>query len=115
VPRAELPGLFAQSDVLVNNTRAGSADKSTFEAAFSCLPVLASNPVYDELVAGIEPPLLFAPDRADELAERLAAVAALPPEARWRIGSALRERVEAGHSVRSWVDGLLAAVDEARR
>ena len=115
VPRDQLPSLFAENDVLVNNTRPGSADKATFEAAFSCLPVLASNPVYDELVAGIEPPLLFGPDRAGELAERLAAVATLEPEERWRIGSALRERVERGHSVRSWVDGLLAAVSEAQR
>jgi len=115
VPRKELPCLFARADVLVNNTRAGSADKAAYEAAFSCLPVLASNPVYDELVAGIEPPLLFGPDRAGELAERFAAVAGLLPEERWRIGSLLRERVERRHSVRSWVDGLLAAVSEAQQ
>jgi len=114
VPRSELPALFARSDVLVNNTRPGSADKATFEAAYACLPVLASNPVYDDFVAGIEPPLLFGPDRSDELAERLAAVAALEPEERWRIGSVLRQRVDERHSVRSWVGGLLAAVAEAQ-
>lgn len=115
LPHSELPALFARSDVLVNNMRAGAADKVGYEAAASCLPLIASNPVYDDLLAGIEPPLLFGRESPDELAERLAAVASLTPEERWRIGSLLRERVERGHSVRSWVDGLLAAVDEARR
>jgi glycosyltransferase involved in cell wall biosynthesis len=115
VPHAELSGLFAGVDVLVNNMRAGAADRVGYEAAASCLPILASNPIYDELVAGIEPALLFARERAEELTGRLAAIAALSPEERRRIGSTLRERVEQRHSVRSWVDGLLAAVEEAAR
>jgi glycosyltransferase involved in cell wall biosynthesis len=115
VPWPELPGLFAETDVLVNNMRAGAADKAGYEAAAACLPVLASNPVYDGLLHGIEPPLLYAREDADQLAARLAAVAALAPEERRRIGAVLRERVEAGHSVQSWVDGLLAAVAEARQ
>jgi glycosyltransferase involved in cell wall biosynthesis len=115
VARTDLPALFERSDVLVNNTVPGSSDKATYEAAYSCLPVLASNPVYDGLVSGIEPSLLFAPDDVGELAERLAAIAALTPARRREIGGVLRERVETGHSVRSWVDGLLAAVAEARQ
>lgn len=115
VPWRELPALFARTDVLVNNMQAGSADKAGYEAAAACLPVLASNPVYDELVAGIEPTLLFAREDAHELAERLAALAATTPDERRAIGSVLRARVEEHNSVRSWVDGLLAAVEEARR
>jgi glycosyltransferase involved in cell wall biosynthesis len=115
LPRAELPALFAHSDVLVNNMQGGSADKVVYEAGASRLPVLASNPVHDELVAGIEPPLLFGRARPDELAARLAAIAGLSPEERLLIGSTLRERVAERHSVRSWVDGLLAAVAEAGR
>jgi glycosyltransferase involved in cell wall biosynthesis len=114
LPHAELPELFATVDVLVNNMRAGAADKAGYEAAASSLPLLASNPVYDDLAAGIEPPLLFARESPEELAERLAAVAALSPEERRRIGQTLRDRVEDRHSVRSWVDGLLAAVEAVR-
>ena len=49
VPRSELPALFSHADVLVNNMRAGAPDKVVYEAAAACLPVLASNPVFDEL------------------------------------------------------------------
>jgi glycosyltransferase involved in cell wall biosynthesis len=114
VPWPELPALFADTDVLVNNMRAGAADKVGFEAAAACLPVLASNPVYEGLLGGIEPALVYAREDPAELAERLASLAVLAPDERHRIGGVLRDRVDAGHSVRSWVDGLLAAVEEVR-
>ena len=41
-----------ESHVLVNNMRAGAPDKVVYEAAASCLPVLASNPVFDDLLPG---------------------------------------------------------------
>ena len=109
VPRSSLPELFAAADALVNNMRAGAPDKAVYEAAAGCLPVLASNPVFDELFAGLEPPLSFARDQPEELAARIAALAATDPPGRARIGRALRERVEARHSVGSWADGILAA------
>ena len=37
--------------------KAGAPDKVVYEACGSCLPVLASNPSFDELFEGIEPPL----------------------------------------------------------
>ena len=50
VPRSEIPALFATHDALVNNMRAGAPDKVVYEAAAACLPVLASNPIFDELL-----------------------------------------------------------------
>ncbi|HSF60092.1 MAG TPA: glycosyltransferase family 4 protein, partial [Gaiellaceae bacterium] len=50
VPRSELPELFAEHDALVNNMRAGAPDKVVYEAAAACLPVLASNPIFDSLL-----------------------------------------------------------------
>ncbi|HSJ95115.1 MAG TPA: glycosyltransferase, partial [Gaiellaceae bacterium] len=47
VGRSEIPALFAGHDALVNNMRAGAPDKVVYEAGASCLPVLASNPVFD--------------------------------------------------------------------
>jgi glycosyltransferase involved in cell wall biosynthesis len=109
VPRSSVPSLFASADALVNNMRAGAPDKVVYEAAAGCLPVLASNPVFDELVAGLEPTLAFGRERPDELAARIAALAATDPRDRAWLGRALRERVSEYHSVGSWADGILAA------
>jgi glycosyltransferase involved in cell wall biosynthesis len=107
VPRAEVPQLFARSDVLVNNMEAGAPDKVVYEAAAACLPVLASNPVFDELFAGL--PLFFERDSPESLAERLRWFAQLGSPERAEIGRTLRERVARNHSVETWADGILAA------
>jgi glycosyltransferase involved in cell wall biosynthesis len=96
LPHGELPALFARSDLLINNHRA--ADKVVYEAAASCLPVLASAEAFAELL----------PDElrfhgAEQLAERLLAL-----DRRRR--PELRAAVEARHSVDHWADQLLAAV-----
>jgi glycosyltransferase involved in cell wall biosynthesis len=107
VPRAEVPALFARSDVLVNNMEAGAPDKVVYEAAAACLPVLASNPVFDELFSGY--PLFFERDSPESLAERLHWFAGLRAAERAEIGRTLRERVARNHSVDTWADGILAA------
>ena len=103
VPRAQLPQLFARSHVLVNNMRPGAPDKVVYEAAASCLPVLASNPVFDDLLPA---ELRFDRDDVGGLAERLRAL-----DARRR--PELREIVTRRHSVEHWADGLLATVARA--
>jgi len=108
IPRAELPALFARSDVLVNNMEAGAPDKVVYEAAAACLPVLASNPVFDDFFAGY--PLFFERQSPESLAERLRWFAALSAAERDEIGRTLRERVARSHSVETWADGILAAV-----
>ena len=107
VPHADLAATFAQSDLLVNNMEAGAPDKVVYEAAAACLPVLASNPVFDELFASL--PLAFGRDDPGSLADRLRWFAALPAEERKRIGTTLRERVVQRHSVDTWAEGILAA------
>jgi glycosyltransferase involved in cell wall biosynthesis len=110
VLRSEVPEVLARTDALVNNMRAGAPDKAAYEAAAACVPVLASNPVFDELLDGLAVPLRFERERPDELAERIAALAALPPAVRAELGGTLRERVAARHSVDSWADKLLETV-----
>jgi glycosyltransferase involved in cell wall biosynthesis len=100
VPRAELPALFARSHVLVNNMRAGAPDKVVYEAAASCLPVLASNPVFDDLLPD---ELRFDRDDVAGLAEQLRTL-----DTRRR--PELRDAVQRRHSVEHWADGLLATV-----
>lgn len=109
VPRTQIAEVYARAGALVNNMRSGALDKVVFEAAASCLPVLVSNPGFDSLVAGIEPPLTFPQDDAQVLAERIRGLLDAGPEARARIGLELRARVERDHSVGHWADGVLEA------
>ena len=108
VPRSQVPGLLARADVLVNNMEAGAPDKVVYEAAAACLPVLASNPVFDELFSGY--PLAFERDSPESLADRLRWFAGLSGAERAEIGATLRERVAQHHSVDTWADGILAVV-----
>jgi glycosyltransferase involved in cell wall biosynthesis len=104
VARSRVPALLAAADLLVNNMEAGAPDKVVYEAAASGVPVIASNPVFDDL---IEPRWLFDRDDPGALADRLAAFAALSHQERTTIGQQLRQRVSASHSVASWAEGIL--------
>ena len=106
VPRSEVPALLAAADVLVDNMRPGAPDKVVYEAAAACLPVLASNPVFDELLSA---ELRFASDQPAELEAKLRALAALGPEQRAAVGLKLRHDVERRHTVERWADGVLRA------
>ena len=103
VPYAEVPGLLARADALVDNMRAGAPDKVVYEAAASCLPVLASNPVFDDLLG---PELRFERESPQQLTERIQSLARLD---RVAIGRELRRRVEERHHVDGWADGILRA------
>jgi glycosyltransferase involved in cell wall biosynthesis len=107
VRRAELPRLFSRADALVNNMEAGAPDKVVYEAAASCLPVLASNPVFDELFEGYD--LRFDRDDPASLADRIRWLANVEAAERGEIGRTLRERVSRRHSVDTWADGILEA------
>jgi glycosyltransferase involved in cell wall biosynthesis len=98
LPRGDVPGLLIRKDVLVNNMREGSLDKVVYEAAASCMPVLASNTGFADL---LPPALRFRRDDPEDLAARLRALADADRNA---LGRELRERVEAGHSVEHWAD-----------
>ncbi len=111
VPRSQVPELLAAHDVLVNNMRAGAPDKVVYEAAASCVPVIASNPVFDTL---LEPEQRFWRESPEELAKRIHAFTALDAAARVDLGKRLRERIETGHSVESWARGVLDAAGIAR-
>lgn len=106
VPRSEIPALFAEHNALVNNMRAGAPDKVVYEAAAACLPVLASNPIFDELLA---PEQRFTRWDPGSLAERVKALASLSTPERSALGHTLRERVAESHSVQSWARGMLDA------
>jgi glycosyltransferase involved in cell wall biosynthesis len=104
VERTQVPSLLAANDLLVNNMRAGAPDKVVFEAAAACVPVLASNPVFDTL---LPEELRFAREDSAQLSERLAQFAASTPEDRAAVGRRLRATVAREHSVDSWAARVL--------
>ncbi len=101
VPRRELPRLFAESHVLVNDMVPGASDKVVYEAAASCLPAIASNPIFDDLLPD---ELRFVHGDPESLAARLRA---LDPRRRPELRQVVAER----HSVDHWADGLIATVE----
>ena len=103
VPRTGVPALLAETDVLVNATHGAAADKVVYEAAATCLPVVAASPVFDTFLPD---ELRFPDGDAAALADRLAALATERAPA---LGRELRRRVETGHSVAHWADEVLAA------
>ena len=103
VPRADVPALLARKDVLVNNMREGALDKVVYEAAATCMPVLASNAGFEDV---LPPDLRFSREDPEGLAAKLRALAARD---RNELGRELRARVERRHSVEHWADAVIAA------
>jgi glycosyltransferase involved in cell wall biosynthesis len=101
VPYAEVPALFFRKDVLVNNMREGALDKVVYEAAATCMPVLASNSGFDDV---LPTELRFSREDADELAAKLVHLRDID---RNEIGIGLRAAVEERHSVDHWADEVL--------
>jgi hypothetical protein len=100
IPRAGLPALMARADVLITATAGASADKVVYEAAASCVPVLASSPAFADLLPH---ELRFDRDRPETLSDRLLA---LDPTRR----PELRRFVSTHHSVEHWADAVVATL-----
>ena len=109
VLRSEVPEILGRADCLVNNMEAGAPDKVVYEAGASCVPVIASNPVFDELLDGLLVPLQFPRDDPTQLAARIERLAMMTQAQRASIGRVLRDRVAAGHSVQHWAERILEA------
>ena len=105
VPYSGVPALLASRDVLVNNMREGALDKIVYEAASTCMPVLASNTGFDDI---LPPELRFPRDDPDTLAERLRTLSGMDRNA---LGRGLRERVVARHSAGHWADRVLEVAE----
>jgi hypothetical protein len=77
--------------------------------------VIACNPHFDGFLGDLPLELRFRSADAEDLARVLAAYAASSAESRTKTGEELRRRVEAGHSTRTWAEGVVHAVAELER
>jgi glycosyltransferase involved in cell wall biosynthesis len=98
VSYSDVPAVLFSKDVLVNNMREGALDKVVYEAAATCMPVVASNSGFADL---LPPELRFARHDHEELADRLRS---LKNADRNELGHRLRAVVERRHSVDHWAD-----------
>jgi len=103
VPYSEVRELLATRDVLINNMREGALDKIVYEAAATCMPVLASNTGFDDV---LPPELIFPRDDPTALAARLRTLRDMDRNA---LGHELRARVESHHSAGHWADRVIEA------
>ena len=101
-PHHAVHGLYADVDALVNDMREGATDKVVYEAAASCLPVIASNPAFDTL---LPEELRFVHGDVEGLA---AAIRRLHEIDRNAVGRGLRETVLREHTVDVWAERVVA-------
>jgi glycosyltransferase involved in cell wall biosynthesis len=109
VERGSVTELFARHDALVNDTVAGAVDKAVLEAGAACMPTIASNPGFAELLGDLN--LQFASGSVEGLADRIAWLDRQPVPDRARIGGILHERVAAGHGADAWARRVLEVVE----
>jgi glycosyltransferase involved in cell wall biosynthesis len=113
VARAQVPALLRSADVvvsLIEPESGATSDKAVYEAAACARPVICSNPVIEDFVAGLPLRLLVPPHDPDAVAAVLLDAAAASVEIRAEVGAELRRRVEAGHSLDSWADAVIRTV-----
>jgi glycosyltransferase involved in cell wall biosynthesis len=101
VPRQAVPSLYADVDTLVNDMREGAADKVVYEAAATCLPVIASNSAFDTL---LPERLRFEHGNPESLADAIRFVLEADRQA---LGRTLRGTVTREHSVDVWADRIV--------
>jgi len=106
VPYSQVGELLSRKDVLVDNMREGALDKIVYEAAATCMPVLASNAGFDDVLPS---ELRFPRDDPDVLAEKLRTLTGMDRNA---IGRELRERVVERHSAGRWADRVVEVAEQ---
>jgi glycosyltransferase involved in cell wall biosynthesis len=114
LPHADAAARLRGCAVAVNLSPAGLFDKAALEGMFAGKPTIVTNTDFLPLL-GDSADLLYLPDSASEtdLADRLARLLAMTPEARGTIGGALRTRALAAHSLDGLMDRIVALMREA--
>jgi glycosyltransferase involved in cell wall biosynthesis len=107
VPQSALPNWYRRCTVHVNLTPTGFGDKVAWEAMACGRPCLAANEGFRETMGKYAEMLLFPYGDVEALAEHLLWLLRLPPNEVGRIGTYLRARVVALHSLERLVKVLV--------
>src|SRR5262249_47781968 len=117
VARNAVPALLASLDAVVspNEPQRGlTLDKAVFEAAACARPVISTSAAFAPLLGDL-PLELIARDRDPAaLAAAIDGLARAGRDERVAVGTELRRRVVAGHSLQHWADEVIAVAREVR-
>ncbi len=107
VPNRETVRIYDEHDVFVNLTTTGSFDKVILEAMSCELPVLVCNRAYEEIFpSGLTSFLIFEEKNANDLADKIIAVATLPPQKLYDLKKMLRRIVVESHNLDNLISKL---------
>lgn len=108
VSNSETPELYRTHDIFVNLTPTGSFDKTTLEAMAAGSLVLVSNRAFLSIFPkDLRGQLMFKEGDAEDLAEKLRLLIALPSSTKKEIGERLRRIVRDNHSISTLAARLL--------
>ena len=100
LPAGEVRAWYGRAAVAVNLSPVGLFDKAALESMAAGTPTIVTNAAFADLLGAWRDLLLIDGDLTPErLAERIAAVLALPDDQRAAMGDTLRENVVAAHSL----------------
>jgi glycosyltransferase involved in cell wall biosynthesis len=118
LPPEGVRDIHRRAMVAVNLSPPGLFDKAALESMLCGVPTIVANPAFDPVLGDYAPLLRIAnSDDTAGLAERLRALLApdfLDSAARQTMVQAIRERVQAAHSLDGLMDRLVALMESAR-
>ena len=112
LPYQDIHTLYQLAAVSVNLCPTGGMDKAVLESMASAVPVVVHNRTFVPLLAGDADRLWCAELDPEQIADRLAALLAQPPESRRALGERLRERVRLEYDLDGLIDRLVAVFAE---
>ncbi len=105
---------YQRAHLMLNVSATGSIDKAVLEAMACGLPVITANEAFRAPLAQWSDQLLVPLDAPEELAAKIGAIMALPPDARRALGQDLRAIVVRDHSLERLADRLMSILHADR-
>ena len=107
VPNYQTPEVYNNHDLFINLTVSGSFDKTTLEAMACGLPVLVSNPAFNDILnENLRQLLIFSAGRAEELFTKMIKMYDLSPKERSSIGIQLRQLIIDQHNLHNLINKI---------
>lgn len=107
-PYPELPRYYQGCDLFVNLSGTGSVDKAVLEAMACGKIVLTSNEAFVDILKDKGADLIVKPKSADDLAQKILAMASLDDNTRKELGAKLREEVVKNHNLDKLAEKIIS-------